>query len=165
MRLSSCGTGRNAGWGARIRTWEWRNQNLPDHLDLSRIFSRLRTKAPMLHQYVTSDFPTVDACTQKAMASTGASRAWCSSTRCPTYSTRTFRLSSARAFSTSRSAGALTPDEEMLLATALLTAGGDPERIATCFIGLCHIALNPTATALRGGSEEGWHYLRSLQPP
>jgi hypothetical protein len=22
-----------AGWGARIRTWEWRNQNLPDHID------------------------------------------------------------------------------------------------------------------------------------
>jgi hypothetical protein len=28
-----CGSPETAGWGARIRTWEWRNQNpLPYHL-------------------------------------------------------------------------------------------------------------------------------------
>jgi hypothetical protein len=24
---------RSVGWGARIRTWEWRDQNLPDGVD------------------------------------------------------------------------------------------------------------------------------------
>ena len=31
--LSDLTTNKNLGWGARIRTWEWRNQNpLPYHL-------------------------------------------------------------------------------------------------------------------------------------
>ena len=31
--LSDAATKKNFGWGARIRTWEWRNQNpLPYHL-------------------------------------------------------------------------------------------------------------------------------------
>ena len=33
------------GWGGRIRTSEWRNQNLPDSLDFITIFSRLKRKA------------------------------------------------------------------------------------------------------------------------
>jgi transposase len=33
---------RWCGWGARIRTWEWRNQNLRDYVDRVTNFSRLR---------------------------------------------------------------------------------------------------------------------------
>jgi hypothetical protein len=39
-----------AGWGARIRTWEWRNQKLPDHIDFLTHFLR---KALVLDQKVT----------------------------------------------------------------------------------------------------------------
>ena len=48
-----------AGWGARIRTWEWRNQKSPCHSEFMRLFSRLRGKVLVLDQYVMDNFPTV----------------------------------------------------------------------------------------------------------
>ena len=47
-----------AGWGARTRTWEWRNQKSPEQSDLAKLFSRLMVKARMSHQMVMSNFPT-----------------------------------------------------------------------------------------------------------
>ncbi len=46
------------GWGARIRTWEWRNQKSSCHFDLTCLFSRPETKVLVLDQYVTGNFPT-----------------------------------------------------------------------------------------------------------
>jgi hypothetical protein len=46
------------GWGAWIRTREWRNQKSLGYFDFITIFSRLRRKVLVLDQYVTSDFPT-----------------------------------------------------------------------------------------------------------
>jgi hypothetical protein len=51
---------RGCGWGARIRTWEWRNQNPGDDIDRIKHFSRLRRKVTMNRQYVTDGIPTVD---------------------------------------------------------------------------------------------------------
>jgi hypothetical protein len=48
---------------------------------------------------------------------------------------------------------ALTPQDELLAATGFTIAGGDPQKIALYFIGLAHLALNPTATAVRQGDE------------
>jgi hypothetical protein len=45
-------------FGARTQIWEWRNQNLPDHIDIAAFFSQLGRKARMLHQYVTGNSPT-----------------------------------------------------------------------------------------------------------
>src|SRR5258708_29871140 len=39
---NSCGETLVAGWGARIRTWEWRNQNPPD---AGFLFSALASKS------------------------------------------------------------------------------------------------------------------------
>ena len=47
-----------AGWGARIRTWEWRNQNPRDDIDRVTYFSRLPSKATVLNQYVAGRLPT-----------------------------------------------------------------------------------------------------------
>jgi hypothetical protein len=47
-----------AGWGGRTRTSEWRNQNLPDHIDLGTLFSQLAEKARMSHQNLSTKFPT-----------------------------------------------------------------------------------------------------------
>ena len=47
-----------AGWGARTRTWEWRNQKSLEQSDLPKLFSRLMVKACMSHQMVMSNFPT-----------------------------------------------------------------------------------------------------------
>jgi hypothetical protein len=47
-----------AGWGARIRTWEWRNQKLQDHIDAAAFSPQLRAKAHILVQRVAFDFPT-----------------------------------------------------------------------------------------------------------
>jgi hypothetical protein len=48
----------SVGWGARTRTWEWRNQKSPEQSDLAKLFSRLMVKARMSHQMVMSNFPT-----------------------------------------------------------------------------------------------------------
>jgi hypothetical protein len=50
---------RLAGWGARIRTWEWRNQKLPDSVDLVAHFSQLRRKASVSDQIVRGNLPTM----------------------------------------------------------------------------------------------------------
>jgi hypothetical protein len=47
-----------SGWGAWIRTREWRNQKSLGYFDFITVFSRLRRKVLVLDQYVTSDFPT-----------------------------------------------------------------------------------------------------------
>src|SRR5262245_51438525 len=49
---------RRCGWGGRTRTSEWRNQNLPDHIDFGTLFSQPRDKARMSHQKLTSKLPT-----------------------------------------------------------------------------------------------------------
>jgi hypothetical protein len=36
--LSEVVVTKNLGWGARIRTWEWRNQNLLPDVDLITLF-------------------------------------------------------------------------------------------------------------------------------
>ena len=48
----------------------------------------------------------------------------------------------------------LMPGDELLVATGFAAAGGQPARIAIYFIGLCHLAMNPTVAAIRGGSAE-----------
>src|SRR5215813_9040977 len=52
--------GRRTGWGGRIRTSEWRNQNSLEQFDLTRLFSRPRRKALLIHQKVSSKFPTME---------------------------------------------------------------------------------------------------------
>jgi hypothetical protein len=43
--LSDAATKENGGWGARIRTWEWRNQNpLPYHLATPQQVPESRTE-------------------------------------------------------------------------------------------------------------------------
>src|SRR5262249_32657556 len=49
------------GWGGRIRTSEWRDQKLPDRIDLGPLFSRLRSKAHMQEQTLIANFPTAEA--------------------------------------------------------------------------------------------------------
>jgi hypothetical protein len=44
---------------------------------------------------------------------------------------------------------ALTPADELLAATGLAAAGGEPQRIVIYFIGLCHLASNATAMVVR----------------
>jgi hypothetical protein len=55
----------------------------------------------------------------------------------------------------------LSPQDELMLATAIATAGlGNPHRLAKYFIGLAHLVFNPAAVAVhelvleRGGSRE-----------
>jgi hypothetical protein len=43
--LSEVVVTKNLGWGARIRTWEWRNQKLPDSVDLVAHFSPTEEKS------------------------------------------------------------------------------------------------------------------------
>jgi hypothetical protein len=49
----------NVGWGARIRTREWRNQNLPDDIDWPTYFSRLIGSAHVADQRLTDGIPTI----------------------------------------------------------------------------------------------------------
>ena len=46
----------------------------------------------------------------------------------------------------------LMPGDELLVATGYTTAGGQPARLAVYFIGLCHLAMNPTVVAIRNGA-------------
>ena len=46
------------------------------------------------------------------------------------------------------------PGDELLVATGYAAAGGRPDRLAIYFVGLCHLALNPTVAVIRGGSAE-----------
>lgn len=43
----------------------------------------------------------------------------------------------------------LTPDDELLLATGIATAGRNAQAIARYFVGLCHLVRNPSAVAVR----------------
>jgi hypothetical protein len=47
------------GWGAWIRTREWRNQKSSCHFEFMSLFSRLRRKVLVPDQYVSGNFPTV----------------------------------------------------------------------------------------------------------
>ncbi len=60
-----------AGWGGRIRTSAWRNQNPRDDVDRVTYFSRLSRKATVSHQYVAGRFPTVPGRTKSK-----AARSW-----------------------------------------------------------------------------------------
>lgn len=53
----------------------------------------------------------------------------------------------------------LMPGDELLTATGYATAGGEPRRLAIYFIGLCHLALNPTAAVIRESSQELGGYI------
>ena len=53
----------------------------------------------------------------------------------------------------------LAPDAELLCATGFAAAGGEPSRLAIYFIGLCHLALNPTAVAVPESSQELGDYI------
>jgi Toprim domain len=57
--LSDCHHIEIAGWGARTRTWEWRNQKSPGRFNFVTHFSQLRRKAHVLHQRVTGKLPTL----------------------------------------------------------------------------------------------------------
>lgn len=48
----------------------------------------------------------------------------------------------------------LTPDDELLLATGIATAGRNAQAVARYFIGLCHLVRNPTAVAVRKPGEK-----------
>jgi hypothetical protein len=48
----------------------------------------------------------------------------------------------------------LTPREEILVATGIATAGRDSERLAVYFLGLWHVAKNPTATIVHDNALE-----------
>jgi hypothetical protein len=61
MSANSCE--RRYGWGARIRTWEWRNQNPRDDIDQLAYFSRLGSKTGVQHQWDTDEFPTTQRTT------------------------------------------------------------------------------------------------------
>ena len=56
----------------------------------------------------------------------------------------------------------LMPGDELLVATGFAAAGGQPARVAIYFVGLCHLALNPTATAMREGSAETRGFIGEL---
>jgi hypothetical protein len=56
-----------------------------------------------------------------------------------------------------RDYGALGRDDELLVATAFATAAGIPDRIAIQFVGLGHLAMNPTARTV-GRAQQGWDY-------
>jgi hypothetical protein len=53
----------------------------------------------------------------------------------------------------------LSPEDELLVATGFTTAGGQPQKLALFFICLCHLALNPTAVAVREGCQESGDYI------
>jgi hypothetical protein len=60
---------------------------------------------------------------------------------------------------------ALDTSAELLLATGIATAGRDPHKLALFFIGLAHVAANPTPTVVRSGvSPEGGGYLGKFEP-
>ena len=60
--------------------------------------------------------------------------------------------------------GALTPADELMVATGFTTAGGQPHGIGMYFVGLAHLAMNPTVAVVRDeGSGEGWGYLRNSE--
>jgi hypothetical protein len=53
----------------------------------------------------------------------------------------------------------LMPGDELLVATGFAAAGGQPARLAVYFVGLCHLALNPTAMVIREGSAEKGEFI------
>jgi len=55
-----CGFGRLGGGRTRARTWDPMIKSLRPHIDWKRLFSQPERKAPMLRQYVTSNFPTAE---------------------------------------------------------------------------------------------------------
>jgi hypothetical protein len=57
----------------------------------------------------------------------------------------------------------LTHGDEMLIATGFAVAGGQPQRLAIYFVGLCHLTLNPTAAVVRESSGKGMGYLGNLR--
>jgi hypothetical protein len=59
---------------------------------------------------------------------------------------------------------ALDTGAELLLATGIATAGRDPHKLALYFIGLSHVATNPTAVVVKPGlSPKGVGYLGKFE--
>jgi len=57
----------------------------------------------------------------------------------------------------------LAPGDELLVATGFAATGGEPAKLAIYFVGLCHLALNPTAVAVREGSGKRGDYLANFR--
>jgi hypothetical protein len=50
-----------------------------------------------------------------------------------------------------RDCATLFPEDEQIIATGIATAGLNPSRLAIYFVGLCHLAHNPSAVVVRDG--------------
>jgi hypothetical protein len=62
-----------------------------------------------------------------------------------------------------RSESVLAPADELLISTGFAASGGEPAKLAIYFIGLLHLALNPTAMAVRENAQEGGAYIARLE--